>query len=149
MAAVLAGLVLAGCGGGDESEHATRSDRTEKAQHPPRTEQREDGAARTATSTSPEQQPGGAGDGETARVPALFTGRDGRIRPRVVRVPPFIAIQVELRSADGAAYDLRFGRRLVRDGQTADFAGLRAGHALVGNGPAGSVRIVANAQPGP
>ena len=59
--------------------------------------------------TSPEAMPGGAGDEEPARTLALFTGRDGRITPRVVRVPAFIAVQIELRSGDGATYALRFG----------------------------------------
>ena len=44
---------------------------------------------------------------------ALLTGRGGRITPRVVRVPAFISIRVELRSADGAPYVLRFGRRTL------------------------------------
>jgi hypothetical protein len=153
LAAALAFLVLGGCGGDGEGAEraqtpprATQPDRTETGEALPRTEPMQD---RTLTSTSPEEQPGGAGDERAARTPALFTGRGGRIRPRVVRVPPFIAIHVELRSADGGAYQLRFGDRVVRDGQRADFAGLHAGRSLVGEGSSGSVRIVADAEPGP
>ena len=58
---------------------------------------------------TPEDQPGGAGDEEPARTLALFTAKDGRITPRVVRVPAFISIEVQLRSADGEKYKMRFG----------------------------------------
>src|SRR2546425_9731194 len=56
--------------------------------------------------TSPENQPGGAGDEEPIRTQALVTGRGGRISPRVVRVPPLIAVRLELRSGDGRSYGL-------------------------------------------
>ena len=45
---------------------------------------------------------GGAGDEQAAETLALFTGKNGTIAPRMVRVPAFISIRVELRSADGA-----------------------------------------------
>ena len=70
----------------------------------------------TGTGTSPEDTPGGAGDEEPARTLALFTARAGQIRPRLVRVPAFISVQIELRSADGAAYALRFGDTTIRAG---------------------------------
>jgi hypothetical protein len=88
---------------------------------------------------------------------ALLTGRGGRITPRVVRVPAFISIRVELRSDDGAPYVLRFGRRTlaVRDevrSVSHRFDGLRPGSALVGKSATGAgnqVRIEATAEPGP
>lgn len=58
----------------------------------------------------PESVTGGVGDEEAARAPAMFTGRGGRITPRVVRVPPFLGIAVEVRSADGRDYAVGFGR---------------------------------------
>ena len=161
LATALALLVLAGCGG-DEERQAARSKpapaRTGTTETSPRTPT---GTGTTGTEqvptaieTSPEEQPGGAGDEEPARTPVLLTGRRGRIAPRVVHVEPFIAIRVQLRSADGAAYEVRFGRRVVRAGPgrrtaTADFEGLHAGRSLVGEGPEGPVRIVADARPGP
>jgi hypothetical protein len=113
-------------------------------------------APATTTETSPEAAPGGAGDEEPARTLALFTARGGRITPRVVRVPAFIAVQIELRSADGADYALRFGTVVVRAGgqlhstsKTID--GLRPGEAIVGvlQGAGNKVRISATAEPGP
>ena len=103
--------------------------------------------------TSPEDGPGGAGDEQAARAQAMLTGRGGRIGPGLVQVPPFIAIRVELRSRDGRAYRLRFGRRQVavgarRRSDSHTFDGLRPGRRLVGTGT-GRVVIEAAAEPGP
>jgi hypothetical protein len=104
---------------------------------------------------SPEQQPGGAGDEEPARSQALLTGRGGRISPRLVQVPPFISVRVELRSADGRGYSLRIaGRRIAAGGGLASASttldGLRSGKAYVGRGSdGGRIRIEASAEPGP
>ena len=103
---------------------------------------------------SPEDQPGGAGDEIPARSQALITGRDGRLSPRRVFVPPFISVRVELRSADGAEYTLTGGGKTLSAGggvarTTADFDGLRPGRRLVLGGPAGSVTVEASAEPGP
>jgi hypothetical protein len=73
-----------------------------------------------------------------------------------VRVPPFISIRVELRSADGRDYGLSFdGETIrVRDGLSSvstTLGGLHAGESLVGV-PVGAgtrVRISATAEPGP
>jgi hypothetical protein len=111
-------------------------------------------------STSPEDQPGGAGDEETARTLALFTGDGGRITPRVVRVPAFISIRMELRSADGREYGLRFTNetnkvRINVSGQLSSVSstidGLRPGEAITGHpiGTGTRVRIEATAEPGP
>lgn len=107
-----------------------------------------------APGVSPEDQPGGAGDEIPARSQARLTGRGGEITPRTVRVPPFIAIRVELRSADGATYSLTArGRTLTAGGQIASksttFAGLRPGRQIVLRGPNGRVVIEASAEPGP
>ena len=106
---------------------------------------------------SPEDQPGGAGDEEPARAPAVFTGLAGSVGPSIVRVPPFIAVRVELRSADGGRYALRLGDKTVRAGPgrragTFTHPGLRQGEALKGRqvgGDGGAIRIEASAEPGP
>jgi hypothetical protein len=105
---------------------------------------------------SPEDEPGGAGDEEPARTLALFTAEDGRITPRAVRVPAFIAIQVELRSKDGREYGLRFGDVTIPAGGglssvSTTIDSLRPGGAVVGTpeGAANRVRIEATAEPGP
>jgi hypothetical protein len=157
-AAAALAAALAGCGGDNEKSDTapkppartvTSTDRTAStATSPaPKTE-----TGRTLTSTSPEQAPGGAGDENPARSQALLTGRGGRISPPVVRVPPYISIRVELRSADGRTYTLRIGRRRITAGgqissASASFPGLRPGKVLVGAG--NPVRIEANAEPGP
>jgi hypothetical protein len=116
--------------------------------------------AETAPSTSPEDQPGGAGDEEPARTLAMFTGEGGRITPRLVRVPAFISIRVELRSADGREYGLAFvtGTSRVRisvsgalGSASSTIDGLRPGQAVTGNpiGAGTPVRIEATAEPGP
>jgi hypothetical protein len=154
-------LGTAGCGGDDESTapkaetagptSATETERTETVTAPSETS-----PSTTGTATSPENQPGGAGDEEPARSQALFTGRGGQIKPTVVRVPAYIAIRVELRSGDGRAYGLRFGNRTLRvdntvGSRTSDFSGLRPGKALVGEpvGGGNRVRVEATAEPGP
>lgn len=165
----LAALTLAaGCGGDDKSPPAERTATTETTPAPSTTETAPQRTVtepeRRSTTTSPqngsggakspEDQPGGAGDEEPARSQALLTGRGGRITPRLVLVPPFIAIRVELRSADGRVYKLRVrGRTLQADGQVASvsttFDGLKTGRRLVLRGPAGRVVVEASAEPGP
>ncbi len=170
-------VLLAGCGSDDERADtettpstATTETQTETAETETETEtesepetETETGPATTETTapetgptTSPEDQPGGAGDEEPARSLALLSGRGGRITPRVVRVPAFISIRVELRSADGAPYALRLNGRTLRAGGPIGSAstlldGLRPGAAVVAKGVGGgnSVRIEATAEPGP
>src|SRR3954447_17568055 len=120
--ALAAAMLLAGCGGDDEGSKATKT--ATAGQPATRTATREKPTAPTETtetgntSTSPEDQPGGQGDEEPARSQALFTGRGGRVRPTVVRVPAYIAIRVELRSGAGAAYALRFNHRILKVDRT-------------------------------
>jgi hypothetical protein len=158
LAAVLA---VSGCGGDDDSgttPTATAETETQPAETTPtetETQPTETEPA-TQTETSPEAMPGGGGDEEPARTLALFTARDGRIRPRLVRVPAFIQVQIELRSADGASYTLRFGdTTLTAGGQLNSVSttvdGLRPNEAITGipKGPGNRVRISATAEPGP
>ena len=156
-------LALAGCGGDDEEPSAT----TPVATAPTETAATETETATVPTvestvtesapeATGPEDQPGGAGDEEPARTLALFTAENGRITPRVVRVPAFISIQVELRSEDGREYGLRFGDVTITAGGglnsvATTIDGLRPGKAVAGEptGAGNRVRIEATAEPGP
>jgi hypothetical protein len=164
-------VALAGCGGDDEpatssetqtetqaettdTEVATTETGTETTETvpPPTAEE----PPPTETSTSPEDVPGGAGDEEPARSLALFTGKGGRITPRVVRVPAFISIRVELRSADGREYGLRFAGETIRVSRglgsvSTTIDGLRPNKVVVGTpiGASNRVRIEATAEPGP
>ena len=159
-------LAAAGCGSDDEPAATAPTATTETETEPtatmstPEETPTETAPAETVpgtgTGTSPEDTPGGAGDEEPARTLALFTARAGQIRPRLVRVPAFISVQIELRSADGAAYALRFGDTTIRAGGQINSAsttidGLRPGESIVGvpQGAANKVRISATAEPGP
>jgi hypothetical protein len=102
---------------------------------------------------SPEESPGGAGDEVPASSQALLTGRRGEITPRVVLVPPYIAVRVELRSGDGAPYVLRgHGRELIAGADapaSATLDGLRPGARYILRSESGRVVIEASAEPGP
>jgi hypothetical protein len=164
LVALLLAVWAAGCGGDDEDKgstkapSSTRSTTTQTAtSKTTKTGTDTNTGGGTPATTSPEDQPGGAGDEEPNRAQALFTVRDRRVTPLVVRVPPFIAIRVELRSADGHSYALRFGNKMLRVGpqvasMSTTLGGLRHGQSIVGQ-PMGAVRnavrIEANAEPGP
>ena len=126
--------------------------RTEEqtATEPPETER----SGPTGGASPGEEQEGGAGDEVAASSQALVTGRGGRLSPRLIRVPPFIAIRVELRSADGRTYELGANGKTVRADRdiasaSTTFAGLRPGKRLVLTGASGRVVVEASAEPGP
>jgi hypothetical protein len=156
-AAVVAALALAGCGGGDDDSgttpRATSTPSTPTTDTGPKAKTPE--TPTTSTSTSPEQQPGGAGDETPAHFDASLTGRGGRITPREVQVGPFISVRVRLRSADGQIYRLRINGKTLQaqGGDTAELSlpGLRAGRSYTLEQPSGgpAVKITANAEPGP
>jgi len=164
-AAVLAALALlvAGCADDDDDADttptapvATETTETETAPEA-ETETELEQETEVETETSPEDQPGGAGDEEPARSLALFTAQGGRVTPRVVRVPSFISVRVELRARDDGPYILEIeGQRIEVGGQlgsgSVSLDGLRPGRAYVGtlSGSAGGrVRVEATAEPGP
>jgi hypothetical protein len=152
-------LALGACGDDDDEERAEETAPevvTEETETEPETEIETE----TEPSTSPEDQPGGAGDEEPARTLAMFTGEGGRIIPRVVRVPAFISIRIELRSADGREYGLAFATATSRvrisvsgalGSASSTLDGLRPGQAVTGTpiGTGTPVRIEATAEPGP
>jgi hypothetical protein len=177
LAAIALTLLLAagGCGGDDEepaatteaappptaepAPTATETEATEAPEAEPQEREREEAEREESepeTPASPEDQPGGAGDEEPARSLALFTGENGRITPRTIRVPAFISIRVELRSEDGREYALTFAGETIRVSEglgsvSTTIDGLRPGEAVVGTpaGPGNRVRIEATAEPGP
>lgn len=170
---LLAVVMLAACGGDDEDGGETaattpaatapaETTATAPAPTPPRTDadrtdsggEAEDGGAVAPREDSPEDRPGGAGDEVPASSQAQITGENGRLSPRVVRVPPFIAVRVVLVSEDGIEYELSGGGKRIKAGgeirsASALYEGLRTGERLVLNGPQGKVTVEANAEPGP
>ncbi len=171
-ALVVALLVIAGCGGDDEEPETTATQpppavtETTETEVETETEPETETEVETQTEveteteieteTSPEDQPGGAGDEEPARSLALFSASGGRVTPRVVRVPSFIAVRVELRAGDGGPYTLTIGGQTLEVGEelnsvSVTLDGLRPGEAYVGTltGAPGRVRVEATAEPGP
>jgi hypothetical protein len=155
-------LAVSGCGDDDEERASTAAPPAETAATETQTAEAEteqeapEAETESEPTEPPEDQPGGAGDEEPARTLALFTAENGRIAPRVVRVPAFISIQVELRSRDGREYGMRFGDVTITAGGglnsvSTTIDGLRPGKAIVGKptGAGNTVRIEATAEPGP
>ena len=138
-----------------EDETATETEPETETETEAQTED-ETETSQTGETTSPEDEQGGAGDEEPARTLALFTASNGRITPRVIRVPSFISVRVELRARDGNAYALSFPGRTIEVSDalgSVSFTldGLRPGEVVVGRarGASGRVRIEATAEPGP
>lgn len=164
-------VALGACGGDDEGRvrQEPAGTETSTATTPADTAPTQTGPAETETApedsgaglpdghgggqAAPEDRPGGAGDEIPASTQALFTGNAGRISPRIVRVPPFIAVRVALRSGDGAAYELSGGGKTLRaaggSAEPVTFDGLRPGKRLTLRGTGGGVVVEASAEPGP
>ena len=160
------GLALSACGDDEDEPESPAVTETEPIatvpapvttpppERAPTREERAPDPDREPRTIGPEEQ---QGDEEPIRSEAVFSGSGGRLTPRVVRVPAFIAIKVILRSSDagrGRSYTLEIGgQRLAigheRQVDEADLDGLPPERAYRGRSPQGSVRIVASAEPGP
>ena len=182
--ALVALAVAAGCGGGrracghgdrrlprptTETQPEPASPETETEARRPRPRRRREPGRDARPSRAPETETEPSGrSGRVARGPARRRRRRGAralagaahrprraITPRVVRVPAFISIRVELRSADGGPYGLRFGGRTLRAGGALASAstvldGLRPGAAVVGQvRRAGATRCASRPPPNP
>ncbi len=155
----VAALAAAGCGGDDEKASdttpAASAPTTAGTPAPTATTPATETQAQPPAQTNPEDQPGGAGDEEPARVEAALTGRGGKIGPREVRVPPYIAVEVTLHSADGRDYSVTVnGKRLnVGSGNRSgsiSLSGLRTNASyLVKASDGRTIKVVASAEPGP
>jgi hypothetical protein len=164
----LLALAIAGCGGDDDDSSAKSKLEVEQkvltdttsTQVEPKTETLPNDGNGNGLEKEPESQTGGAGDETPAQTLALFTGKDGRITPHVVRVPAYISVLVQLRGADDAGYSITFGDKNIRvspglSSAGTRFAGLKPGAKLVGQATtgqgtdAGTVTISATAEPGP
>ena len=161
-------LALSGCGGGEgaggaDGRATTGAERMTSTAPPtaspePREETSTgptgDPEASPEASSTEEERQGGAGDERPIASRARLTGSGGRIAPRRLSVPPFIAVRLELRSEDGARYGLRVAGRQLRVGpgrplDRATLEGLAPGRSYVARplGAGNDVRIVASAEP--
>lgn len=161
LAALALALALGGCGSDAEKKASSapvgpstsaptqapaRTESTQ-AQPPAQTE------PRPTTSTGATTEPG-AGDERPISTPVMVTGRGGRVRPKLVQVPAFIAVRITLRSSDQLTYQLDVeGKTIGVDVEKREaslmLGGLRPGKSYVARGPNGMVVISASGEPGP
>jgi hypothetical protein len=112
-------------------------------------------ASPTATaSPSPEDQPGGAGDEEPARVPLEFTLSDSGLKPATISVPAFLGLEliVHNRTSAPAHVELEGSGSLdVPAGDTARarFEGRRKGTYRVDAGSGRQAQVIVGVEPGP
>ncbi len=154
--------MFVGCGGDDDdSDRLAETTPTVSTPPPvttpppevPGTGGGEDPDSEPRTVPPEEQQ----GDEEPIRSEAVFTGKDGRLTPRAIRVPAFIAIRVILRAVDAGpeqGYTLEIGGSRLAIGHARpvdelELDGLLPDEVYEGKSPQGNVRIVASAEPGP
>lgn len=127
-------LALGGCGDDEESGDSgvptapvVTTDRVQTAVIEP---------TDTGEATSPEDQPGGAGDEEAARSEVILEFSKDGLSPSEVRVPPFIKVVLVIRSTDGTEYDLTFKAPSAGGGANGtteadfDIDGLRPGQEI-------------------
>lgn len=159
----MSALAAGGCGGEEPPRAPSPADAERGAPEPPAPPDAggtggEDGRAPPGEQPprGTEDQPGGAGDEEPIRTEAVLRGRDGRLAPRLIRVPPFISVRLELRSADGRSYAARVAGRTLRATGSRPAAvtleGLPSGDRYVvraTDGASGRSVVEAVAEPGP
>ena len=114
-----------------------------------------DTATPTATEQpAPEEQEGGAGDEEAARVPARFDVGPSGVQPPRVMVPAFLAIELVVNNALDEPVTVRFDGEEVMTvpaGQLgrAQVDGRRKGRYRVSFGTAGEALLITGVEPGP
>jgi hypothetical protein len=130
-------LALAGCGDDDESERqgADPAQATETSPPPAKTESTQtepsEETRRDRRRSRREQQRDGGKDKQPARHQVALRASDGKITPRIVSVPPYVAIRLELRSSDGDTYRLACGQKTL----TVDSEGAADSTTLSGRRP--------------
>jgi hypothetical protein len=159
-------IALAGCGGDDKKEVSGTVTSAPPPTQPAPTQPAPTETAPTtptetapseqppATSTSPEDQPGGGGDEEPARTELEFRGTESGVKPRQAGVAPYISVRVTLTSEDGSAHTLTIAGHTAKVGgaRTSAFftlPGLRPGKAYRGTADGKPVTILGTAEPGP
>jgi hypothetical protein len=157
--AVLA-LAAGGCGGGSTGSGTTTptASAPDATAPPPDATQPGTGTTPPATTTQPAQtqpstQParGGGrsgndgGGGRHVRVPAAFEVVNGRLHPRTITVPAFLAIQMSLRVHDTIGHHISIGPPVRA--RVDVIPGERTGSVLVSGQRPGRYRILYDYQP--
>lgn len=115
--AVLTALAVAGCGGGSVGSATTSptASAPDATSPPPDATQPGTGPVTTQTAAPaahartqvPAPSPSPAGGSQNVRIPATFVAAPGgRLAPATITVPPFLAVEVSLQSADGKPHRL-------------------------------------------
>jgi hypothetical protein len=161
MRALVAVLAVAGAlaGCGDDEPTATSSPTpaptaaaTERAT--PTTTPTETPSPTATEQPGPEEQEGGAGDEEEARVPVRFTVGDDGVEPPEVGVPGFLALELIIRNDTSQPIVARLEATeplAVNPGETtrARIEGRRPGRYPIDFGAAGEAVLVTGVDPGP
>jgi len=145
--------VVAGCGG-DEPSVAPPETATATATATPAATATPTATATATASASPEEQPGGAGDEEPARVPLEFTLSDAGLKPATISVPAFLGLELIVHNRTSAPQRVVLegsGELDVPAGDTARarFEGRRSGTYEVDAGSAGHAEVIVGVEPGP
>jgi hypothetical protein len=167
--AVLAALAVTGCGGGNTGPGTVNPTASAPDATAPPADATQPGTAPattppvttttqtpTATATQPSGDTGGGGE-QQVRVPASYVVTpSGRLTPPTVTVPPFLAVELSIRSDDGRSHTLVLGTPAphtlqVGAGKRAAvrIAGLRAGRYAVTLDGTRAGALVAGGEVGP
>jgi len=154
---LLAVAALCGCGGDEQTTSAP-------APTPPAAATETPAATPTATPSatategptpeSPEDQPGGAGDEEEARVPVELTLAEGGITPPEISVPGFLALELIVHNELPVEVVVRLEDAMpiaVGPGETARarLEGRRPGRYRIDAGVAGKAVLITGVDAGP
>jgi len=152
-ACALALLALAaGCGGDDEEEPPEREPAATAPTAPETTSQEPEtedtpSPEQEGTTPAPEEDPEAE---EPVRSEAVFTARGGRISPRRIEVPAYVAVTVVLQAKDEGEYSITIEGRRLSVGGEADLDGLGPGERYTGTASTGQRLVIsATAEPGP
>lgn len=160
LAVLAVALGAAGCGSDDDKKQASTGAQEQQpatatsGTSPANTGTNQTGTTESELQKAPQGKEPDAGDEEPIRTPAEFIGKGGRIQPRNISVPPFIAVGVTLRSIDSRTYTLKVAGHTLRAGprsaKSVQLPGIRPGKRYVATIPGGgSVQVIASAEPGP
>jgi hypothetical protein len=154
--------MLAGCGGSDESAQTptptpTPTPTARPQENPTASVPRAPEPPPDSASPGPEQQEGGAGDEEPARIRVVLNLGPRGVRPPTVHVPPFFKVELRVRNRteDAASVIVQQAEghnavSVARGGNaTLRLEGLKPGRYKVDAGIAGEATIVAGDEAGP
>jgi hypothetical protein len=157
VAALVGAGALAGCGDDEPTAGSSPTPAPTAAATETPTPTAEPTETPTPTPTeqpAPEEQEGGAGDEEEARVPVVFTVGDDGVLPARVSVPGFLALELIIRNDTSRPIVARLEGTeplTANPGETtrARIEGRRPGRYPIDFGDAGEAVLVTGVEPAP